>query len=266
MELRGAFALAPRSQSDSKPTPAAAPCCCCLSPTFVRSARTLPTSTGALHKPNCASSLRQRLGLGPRGMMQHGRRAAGELSGSNSNRIPHSNDSQQARRNHAAIRTQQGRPASPAAPRRAPDPPRSPPAPCPHSPAPRGPAQARCGAARGGSGAGAGLGRAPRRSEGCGLRAAPQGAAAAPQAWGDSAGCFWGALVVLVPCSLAAGAGWRRQPLTAVRPVPAIRGISLTPRNVLAQREARAPVSTGAGCKRCFTLKSNAVVGKRGTE
>lgn len=184
MELRGAFALAPRSQSDSKPTPAAAPCCCCLSPTFVRSARTLPTSTGALHKPNRASSLRQRLGLGPRGMMQHGRRAAGELSGSNSNRIPHSNDSQQARRNHAAIRTQQGRPASPAAPRRAPDPPRSPPAPCPHSPAPRGPAQARCGAARGGSGAGAGLGRAPRRSEGCGLRAAPQGAAAAPQAGG----------------------------------------------------------------------------------
>lgn len=192
--------------------------------------------------------------------MQHGRRATGELAGST---FPPQQrfaaGSPQPHRNKDSA----GPPRLPCSPTPGSRPSPQPPAPCPHSPAPRGPAQARCEAARGGSGAGTGLGHAPRRGEGCGLRAAPQGPAASPQAWGDFAGCFWGALVVVVPCSLAGGAGWGRQP--PLCPMPAICGISLTPRNVLAQ-DARAPVSTGAVCKRCFALKSNTVVGKRGTE
>lgn len=114
--------------------------------------------------------------------MQHGRRAAGELAGS---AFPPQQrfaaGSPQPHRNKDSA----GPPRLPCSPTPGSRPSPQPPAPCPHSPAPRGPAQARCEAARGGSGAGTGLGHAPRRGEGCGLRAAPQGAAASPQAGGD---------------------------------------------------------------------------------
>lgn len=122
------------------------------------------------------------MGLGPRGMMQHGRRATGELAGSAfppQQRFPAGSPQPHCNKDSA------GPPRLPCSPTPGSRPSPQPPAPCPHSPAPRGPAQARCEAARGGSGAGTGLGHAPRRGEGCGLRAAPQGPAASPQAGGD---------------------------------------------------------------------------------
>lgn len=190
----------------------AAPWRWCISPTFVRSARPLPTSTGAPHQTKPVPSLRQRLRLGPH---RRGPAARDAARPEGCGRAPGERFSPTApipsrlATTTAAIRTQQGRPASPAAPR-------SPRPALTRTPGPgSGAVRSSPGRERSRSGAGAGLGRAPRRGESCGLRAAGGGLRplpALPQAGGEVAGCVWGPLVAVVPCSLAAGRGGEGSP------------------------------------------------------